>query len=106
MTREEKIRAAKIRQAKARQTLIGQTLKVDPMVPRADPVGYVAPETEKRPTDFRTEFSQPGIDLMSQASYQGGGVVDVPDEMPLYSLSAARPILWLKLGLTKAMQNA
>jgi len=85
MTREEKIRAAKIRQAKARQALIGQTLKVDPMVPRADPVGYVAPETEKRPTDFRTEFSQPGIDLMSQASYQGGGVVDVPDEMPLYS---------------------
>lgn len=85
MTREEKIRAAKIRQAKARQALIEQTLKVDPMVPRADPVGYVAPETEKRPTDFRTEFSQPGIDLMSQASYQGGGVVDVPDEMPLYS---------------------
>ena len=85
MTREERVRAAKIRQAKARQALIGQTLKVDPMVPRADPVGYVAPETEKRPTDFRTEFSQPGIDLMSQASYQGGGVVDVPDEMPLYS---------------------
>ena len=85
MTREERVRAAKIRQAKARQALIGQTLKVDPMVPRADPVGYVAPETEKRPTDFRTEFSQPGIDLMSQASYKGGGVVDVPDEMPLYS---------------------
>ena len=85
MTREEKIRAAKIRQAKARQTLIGQTLKVDPMVPRADPVGYVAPETEKGPTDFRSKFSEAGFDLAKQASYQGGGVVDVPDQLALYS---------------------
>ena len=55
------------------------------MVPRADPVGYVAPETEKGPTDFRSKFSEAGFDLAKQASYQGGGVVDVPDQLALYS---------------------
>jgi len=85
MTREEKIRAAKIRQAKARQALIGQTLEVDPMAPKADPVDYVAPETEQGPTNLRGEFSEQGFDLAKQASYQGGGVVDVPDKLALYS---------------------
>ena len=85
MTREEKIRAAKIRQAKARQALIGQTLEVDPMAPKADPVDYVAPETEQGPTNLRGEFSEQGFELASDASIQGGGVVDVPDQIALYS---------------------
>jgi len=62
-----------------------RTQPVDPMVPRADPVGYVAPETEQGPTNLRGEFSQQGIDLARQASFQGGGVVDVPDQIALYS---------------------
>ena len=60
-----------------------RTQPVDPMVPRADPVGYVAPEAEQGPTNLRGEFSQQGIDLARQASFQGGGVVDVPDEIAL-----------------------
>ena len=62
-----------------------RTQPVDPMAPKADPVGYVAPETEQGPTNLRGEFSQQGIDLARQASFQGGGVVDVPDEIALYS---------------------
>ena len=85
MTEAELRLAAAQRQAKARQSLAKQTQTVDPMVPRADPVGYVAPETEQGPTNLRGEFSQQGIDLARQASFQGGGVVDVPDEIALYS---------------------
>ena len=62
-----------------------RTQPVDPMVPRADPVGYVAPETEQGPTNLRGKFSAPGFELAADASYQGGGVVDVPDEIALYS---------------------
>jgi hypothetical protein len=85
MTEAELRLAAEQRQATARQALAKQPQTVDPMVPRADPVGYVAPETEQGPTNLRGEFSSPGIDLMSQASLQGGGVVDVPDQIALYS---------------------
>ena len=85
MTEAELRLAAAQRQATARQALAKQTQTVDPMVPRADPVGYVAPETEKGPTDFRSKFSEAGFDLAKQASYQGGGVVDVPDQLALYS---------------------
>ena len=85
MTEAELRLEAAQRQATARQALAKQTQTVDPMVPRADPVGYVAPETEQGPTNLRGEFSSPGIDLMSQASLQGGGVVDVPDQIALYS---------------------
>ena len=85
MTEAELRLEAAQRQATARQALAKQTQTVDPMVPRADPVGYVAPETEKGPTDFRSKFSEAGFDLAKQASYQGGGVVDVPDQLALYS---------------------
>ena len=85
MTEAELRLAAAQRQATARQALAKQTQTVDPMVPRADPVGYVAPETEKGPTDFRSKFSEAGFDLAGQASLQGGGVVDVPDQLALYS---------------------
>ena len=81
---DDLLREALLAQAMlAKKSLKPQT--VDPMVPRADPVGYVAPETEQGPTNLRGEFSSPGIDLMSQASLQGGGVVDVPDQIALYS---------------------
>ena len=84
MATEEQRRAAKRRQAKARQELVDD-LNVDPMAPKADPVGYVAPETEQGPTNLRGEFSDQGFELAGQASLQGGGVVDVPDEIALYS---------------------
>ena len=84
MATEEQRREAKRRQAKARQEAV-EDLNVELMVPRADPVGYVAPETEKGPTNLRSKFSQPGFELAGQASLQGGGVVDVPDQMALYS---------------------
>ena len=86
MTEAELRLAAAQRQAKARQALAKQQVApVDFMVPRADPVGYVAPETEQGPTNLRGEFSQQGIDLARQASFQGGGVTDVPDQIALYS---------------------
>ena len=85
MTEAELRLAAAQRKAKARQTLAKQNQAVDPMVPRADPVGYVAPETEQGPTNLRGKFSAPGFELAADASYQGGGVVDVPDEIALYS---------------------
>jgi len=85
MTEEERRLEARKRQAKARQEAGLNALNVDPMVPRADPVGYVAPETEQGPTNLRGKFSKQGIDLARQASFQGGGVVDVPDEIALYS---------------------
>tara|TARA_R110002020_G_scaffold223579_2_gene432737 strand:+ start:1437 stop:3680 length:2244 start_codon:yes stop_codon:yes gene_type:complete len=84
MATEEQRREAKRRQAKARQEAV-EDLNVDLMVPRADPVGYVAPETEQSSTNLRSKFSQPGFELAGQASLQGGGVVDVPDQMALYS---------------------
>ena len=84
MATEEQRREAKRRQAKARQEPVDD-LNVDPMVPTADPVGYVAPETEQGPTNLRGEFSEQGFDLAGQASLQGGGVVDVPDQIALYS---------------------
>ena len=85
MTEAELRLAAAQRQAKARQALAKQAAPVDPMAPKADPVGYVAPETEQGPTDFRGEFSAPGLELAADASLQGGGVVDVPDQIALYS---------------------
>ena len=84
MATEEQRREAKRRQAKARQEAV-EDLNVELMVPRADPVGYVAPETEQSSTNLRSKFSQPGFELAGQASLQGGGVVDVPDQMALYS---------------------
>jgi hypothetical protein len=53
------------------------------MIPKADPVGYVAPEVEPKSTNLRGKFSAPGFDLAAQA--QTEGVVDVPDRMALYS---------------------
>ncbi len=83
MTEEERRLEARKRQAKARQEAGLNASNVDPMVPRADPVGYVAPETEQGPTNLRGKFSAPGFDLAYDA--QTEGVVDVPDEMALYS---------------------
>ena len=85
MTEQERRLEARKRLAKARQQSGLDALNVDPMVPKVDPVGYVAPETEQGPTNLRGEFSKQGIDLARQASFQGGGVVDVPDEIALYS---------------------
>ena len=85
MTEEERRLEARKRQAKARQQAGLDALNVDPMIPKADPVGYVAPETEQGPTNLRGEFSKQGIDLARQASFQGGGVTDVPDQIALYS---------------------
>ena len=85
MTEAELRLAAAQRQAKARQALAKQAAPVDPMAPKADPVGYVAPETEQGPTNLRGEFSAPGLELAADASLQGGGVVDVPDQIALYS---------------------
>ncbi len=83
MTEEERRLEARKRLAKARQQSGLDALNVDPMVPRADPVGYVAPETEQGPTNLRGKFSAPGFDLAYDA--QTEGVVDVPDQMALYS---------------------
>ena len=89
MTEEERRLEARKRIAKARQK---QALQLsgenDLLPPRADDPSYSGEQpskSEDAKTNFRTEFSQPGIDLMRQSSYQGGGVVDVPDEMPLYN---------------------
>tara|TARA_Y100000385_G_scaffold34723_1_gene32627 strand:- start:1127 stop:3388 length:2262 start_codon:yes stop_codon:yes gene_type:complete len=89
MTEEERRLDARKRIAKARQK---QALQLsgenDLLPPRADDPSYSGKQpskSEDAKTNFRTEFSQPGIDLMRQSSYQGGGVVDVPDEMPLYN---------------------
>ena len=56
---------------------------------------------------LREKYSQEGIDLMKQAAsglrpytYPEGGVVDVPDEMPLYSADG------IKVKFPKAFQNA
>ena len=83
MNEEERRLEARKRLAKARQQAGLDALNVDPMVPRADPVGYVAPETEQGPTNLRGKFSAPGFDLAYDA--QTEGVVDVPDQMALYS---------------------
>jgi hypothetical protein len=83
MTEQERRLEARKRLAKARQQAGLNELSVDPMVPRADPVGYVAPETEQGPTNLRGKFSAPGFDLAYDA--QTKGVVDVPDQMALYS---------------------
>lgn len=83
MTEQERRLEARKRLAKARQQSGLDALNVDPMVPKADPVGYVAPETEQGPTNLRGKFSAPGFDLATQA--QTEGVVDVPDQMALYS---------------------
>jgi len=83
---DDLLREALLAQAMlAQQELKSGTQPVDPMVPTADPVGYVAPETEQGPTNLRGEFSEQGFDLAGQASLQGGGVVDVPDQIALYS---------------------
>jgi hypothetical protein len=67
-----------------RQILLAEALRagrqaqsVSPMPPRADPVDYVAPETEQGPTNFRGKFSKEGMDLATAAL--SGGVVDIPD---------------------------
>ena len=83
MTEEERRLEARKRQAKARQEAGLNALNVDPMIPKADPVGYVAPEVEPKSTNLRGKFSAPGFDLAAQA--QTEGVVDVPDRMALYS---------------------
>ena len=87
MTEEERRLEARKRLAKARQQSGLNALNVDQMAPKADPVGYVAPdsEPEQGPTNLRGEFSAPGFDLAADASMQGGGLVDVPDQMALYS---------------------
>ena len=83
MTEQERRLEARKRQAKARQEAGLNALNVDPMIPKADPVGYVAPEVEPKSTNLRGKFSAPGFDLAAQA--QTEGVVDVPDQMALYS---------------------
>lgn len=83
MTEEERRLEARKRLAKARQQAGLDALNVDPMIPKADPVGYVAPEKEQGPTNLRGKFSAPGFDLAYDA--QTKGVVDVPDQMALYS---------------------
>jgi hypothetical protein len=62
---------------------------------------------ESGPVSFREKYSQEGIDLMKQAAsglrpytYPEGGVVDVPDEMPLYSADG------IKVKFPKAFQDA
>ena len=89
MTEEERRLEARKRIAKARQKQALQfSGENDLLPPRADDPSYSGEQDSKKEdakTNFRTEFSQPGIDLMRQSSYQGGGVVDVPDEMPLYN---------------------
>ena len=86
-TVEEKLREAKLKQAKLKQQLLtAGSQAVDPMLPSADDTPL--PEKEDKPTDFRTEYSQPGLELAKQASgglnpYTGEGVTDLPEEMPL-----------------------
>ena len=85
-TAEEKLREAKLKQAKLKQSLLSSKSSVDVMVPSAD--DSELPEKEEKPTDFRTEYAQPGLELAKQASgglnpYTGEGVVDLPEEMPL-----------------------
>ena len=86
-TAEEKLREAKLKQAKLKQQLLAaESQAVDPMLPSVD--DSELPEQEKKPTDFRTEYSQPGLELAKQASgglnpYTGEGVTDLPEEMPL-----------------------
>ena len=86
--RNKLLREALLAQAAlAQQELKSENQAVDSMAPKADPVGYVAPDSdpEQGPTNLRGEFSAPGFDLASDASLQGGGLVDVPDQMALYS---------------------
>jgi hypothetical protein len=86
-TAEEKLREAKLKQAKLKQQLLtAKSQAVDPMLPSADDTPL--PEKEEKPTDFRTEYAQPGLELAKQASgglnpYTGEGVTDLPEEMPL-----------------------
>jgi len=86
MTEEERRLEARKRIAKARQKQALQfSGENDLLPPRADDPSYlgeVTPNPQNNNTNFRTEFSQPGVELMSQAYYDG--VVDVPDQMPLY----------------------
>ena len=80
---DDLLREALLAQATlAKKSLKHQTVDLST---RANPVGYVAPEREQGQTNLRGEFSEQGFDLAKQASYQGGGVVDVPDQMALYS---------------------
>tara|TARA_R110000822_G_scaffold229123_2_gene361359 strand:+ start:589 stop:2946 length:2358 start_codon:yes stop_codon:yes gene_type:complete len=81
--------------------------KLMPMVPRADDVGSVTVETEEKPTDFRGKFSEQGVELFNAAKtglrpykYPEGGVVDVPDEMPLYTNDG------IKIKFPQAFQSA
>ena len=67
----------------------------------------VTVETEEKPTDFRGEFSEQGIERFNAArtglrpyTYPEGGVVDVPDEMPLLTNEG------IKIKFPKAFQNA
>ena len=86
-TAEEKLREAKLKQAKLKQQLLAaESQAVEPMLPSVD--DSELPEQEKKPTDFRTEYAQPGLELAKQASgglnpYTGEGVTDLPEEMPL-----------------------
>ena len=59
------------------------------------------------PMSFREKYSQPGIDSMMEAAtglrpykYPEGGVVDVPDQMPLYSSDG------IQVKFPKAFQDA
>ena len=106
--RDKLLREALLAQAAlAQQELKLGTQSVDSMVPRADEVGSVTVETEEKPTDFRGEFSEQGIELFNAAktglrpyTYPEGGVVDVPDEMPLLTNEG------IKIKFPKAFQNA
>jgi len=100
-----------LREALLAQALLAQKIikpqSLDPMAPKADPVGSVTVEAEEKPTDFRGEFSEQGIELFNAArtglrpyTYPEGGVVDVPDEMPLLTNEG------IKIKFPKAFQNA
>ncbi len=87
-TAEEKLREAKLKQAKLKQSLLSSKSSDDIFVPRADSEDFAPEETESKPTNFRSEYSEPGLELAKKASgglnpYTGEGVVDLPEEMPL-----------------------
>ncbi len=87
-TAEEKLREAKLKQAKLKQSLLSSKSSDDIFVPRADSEDFAPEKTESKPTNFRSEYSEPGLELAKKASgglnpYTGEGVVDLPEEMPL-----------------------
>jgi len=97
--RDKLLREALLAQANlAKEELKSGNQSLDPMLPPpADSEDFSSVETEQGPTNLRGKFSAPGFDLAAQA--QTEGVVDVPDQMALYSEDG------LQIPIPQVIQN-